>query len=184
MKKIIITFLCVGILSSHSIVYANETNACDPTETCESSEQSSNEDFNEISMDEALSFFSEKRDGILYFGYEQCPYCQQAKPLLAKVAKKEKKTVYYIKVRDDQKNLLYTDQQREQLSQFIGKYMEENEDEENKLWLYVPLVLSVKNGKAIKGHEGTVKNHDASKRKMTKKEKKKLKRIYKSILNA
>ncbi len=179
-----IALLCIGMFSTNSITYANETNACDPTETCESTEESSQEDFQEISMDEALCFFSEKKDGILYFGYEQCPYCQQAKPILAKVAKKEKKTVYYIKVRDDQKNLLYTDQQREQLSQFIGKYMEENEDEDNKLWLYVPLVLSVKNGEAIKGHEGTVKNHDASKRKMTKKEKKKLKKIYKNILTA
>lgn len=120
-----------------------------------------------------------KKDGILYFGFEQCPYCQQAKPILRKVAKSAKKTVYYVKVRDDQKNLLYTDEQREQLSQYIGKYMEENEEEDNKLWLYVPLVLSVKKGEAIKGHEGTVKDHDASKREMTKKEKKKLKEFIK-----
>ncbi len=184
MKKVFISLLCIGTFLSNTVIYANETNACDPTESCETTEESTNEEFVEISMDEALSFFNDKKDGILYFGYEQCPYCQQAKPILAKVAKSSDKTVYYVKVRDDQKNLLYTDEQREQLSQYIGKYMQENEDEDNKLWLYVPLVLSVKKGEAIKGHEGTLKNHDASKREMTKKEKKKLKRIYKKILNA
>ena len=184
MKKLLISLLCVGTFFSNTVIYANENNACDPTESCETTKESTNQDFTEISMEEALSFFNKKKDGILYFGFEQCPYCQQAKPILRKVAKSAKKTVYYVKVRDDQKNLLYTDEQREQLSQYIGKYMEENEEEDNKLWLYVPLVLSVKKGEAIKGHEGTVKDHDASKREMTKKEKKKLKRIYKNILEA
>ena len=182
MKKLLLSILCIGLFFSNTQINANETNACDPTETCESSEKSSSVTFTEITMDEALSFFSEKKSGILFFGYEQCPYCQQAKPILAKVSKKEKQTIYYIKVRDENKNLLYTDQQREQLAQLIPNYMQENEDEDNKLWLYVPLVLSIKDGDATDGHEGTVKGHDASKRKMTKKEKKKLKKIYTRLM--
>lgn len=45
-------------------------------------------------------------------------------------------------------------------------------NDEGILTLYVPLVLVVKNGKAIDGHEGTLESHDATERKMTDDEKK------------
>ena len=56
--------------------------------------------------------------------------------------------------------------------------MTRNKDEDNKYWLYVPLVVSLKKGKAVDGHESTVKKHDASKRQMTKQEKKRLENRY------
>ena len=67
---------------------------------------------------------------------------------------------------------------RAELTKYIKKYMTRNKDEDNKYWLYVPLVVSLKKGKAVDGHESTVKNHDASKRQMTKQEKKRLENRY------
>lgn len=125
-----------------------------------------------------LPFLKKKKSAILFFGYSTCPYCQQARPVLEKAAKKEKKSVYYVRVRDDDKNLLYTEEQRKELTKYIKKYMTRNKDEDNKYWLYVPLVVSLKKGKAVDGHESTVKNHDASKRQMTKQEKKRLENRY------
>ena len=47
-------------------------------------------------------------------------------------------------------------------------------NDEGILTLYIPLVLVVKNGKAIDGHEGTLESHDATERKMTDDEKKRI----------
>lgn len=178
--------LCLALIVALSLpttIYANDTvNACDPTAECEDTETKTTEGFVEISMDEALSYFKEKKSGILFFGFDSCPWCKEARPILKKVADKKNTTVYYVKVRDEDKNLLYSDDQRVELTKYIPKYMSKNKDEDNKLWLYVPLVIHVKKGKAVAGHEGTVKGHDATKRKMTKKEKKKLEKTYTKVL--
>ena len=56
-------------------------------------------------------------------------------------------------------------------------------NDESVLTLYVPLVLVVKNGKVIDGHEGTLESHDATERKMTNDEKKQLTKIYTKLMS-
>lgn len=134
----------------------------------------------EISMERALEIFDDGEDALIYFGFEQCPYCQKAKPILKQVAEETKTKVYYVKTRDDNKELTYTNSQRESLENFIGSFMQENEDEENKLWLYVPLLVYSDQGVVTKGHEGTgTKSSD-----MSRKDKKALKREYQKIFRA
>lgn len=134
----------------------------------------------EISMGRALEIFDDGEDALIYFGFEQCPYCQKAKPILKQVAEETKTKVYYVKTRDDNKELTYTDSQRESLENFIGSFMQENEDEENKLWLYVPLLVYSDQGVVTKGYEGTgTKSSD-----MSKKDKKALKKEYQKIFRA
>ena len=134
----------------------------------------------EISMERALEIFDDGEDALIYFGFEQCPYCQKAKPILKQVAEETKTKVYYVKTRDDNKELTYTDSQRESLENFIGSFMQENEDEENKLWLYVPLLVYSDQGVVTKGYEGTgTKSSD-----MSKKDKKVLKKEYQKIFRA
>lgn len=134
----------------------------------------------EISMERALEIFDDGEDALIYFGFEQCPYCQKAKPILKQVAEETKTKVYYVKTRDDNKELTYTDSQRESLENFIGSFMQENEDEENKLWLYVPLLVYSDQGVVTKGYEGTgTKSSD-----MSKKDKKALKKEYQKIFRA
>ncbi len=186
MKKFISLFLTlflfIGCTANTSTDEKEETEyACDATAECDD-ENGSSIDFTEISMDEALAYFEDGKSGILFFGFESCPWCQEAKPILKDVADETGQTVYYVKVRDEDSNLLYTEEQRELLTNYIGEYMSENEDQENKLWLYVPLVVSVKNGVAIDGHVSTIDGHDATEREMTDDEKAELKEIYKKIL--
>ena len=56
-------------------------------------------------------------------------------------------------------------------------------NDEGILTLYVPLVLVVKDGKVIDGHEGTLDSHDATERKMTDNEKKELTQIYIKLMS-
>ena len=56
-------------------------------------------------------------------------------------------------------------------------------NDEGILTLYVPLVLVVKDGKVIDGHEGTLDSHDATERKMTDDEKKELTQIYIKLMS-
>lgn len=56
-------------------------------------------------------------------------------------------------------------------------------NDEGILTLYVPLVLVIKNGKVIDGHEGTLESHDATERKMTNDEKEQLTKIYTKLMS-
>lgn len=142
-----------------------DSSACDAYEVA--AETSNN--FTKISFDEAIEFFEDGKTGILYFGFPLCPWCQEVVPILEEESKDEDIEVYYIQTRDDEKNRLYTDEQKEEIIPYIGEYMSENEDGE--LTLYVPLVVSVIDGKAVMAHQGTVDGHDAKEREMTDEEK-------------
>ena len=48
--------------------------------------------------------------------------------------------IYYVQTRDSQKELLYTDEERKELSLYLKDYMKE--DESGDLKLYVPLDCS------------------------------------------
>ncbi len=184
MKRILLCLLCLSLCAcqAQTTTTTTQKKACDASSTeeeCDTKTQSSTS-FTEISFDDAISYFTEKKSGVLYFGFETCPWCKEAKPVLKKVAKKLGVDVYYIKTRDEDKNRLYSDEQKEQIQTYIQDYMSNND--EGVLTLYVPLVLTVKDGKVLDGHEGTLDSHDATEREMTAKEKKELTKIYTNIL--
>lgn len=122
-----------------------------------------------------------KKSGVLYFGFSSCPWCKEAKPVLKKAAQEKGIDIQYVKVRDEEKNRLYTDEQKSQIQPYIQDYMSNND--EGILTLYVPLVLVVKNGKVVDGHEGTLDSHDATERKMTDEEKEELIQIYTKLIS-
>ena len=150
--------------------------------TTESGPVVQNGDLVEVSMKEVLQKFKDNESFYVYFGYEACPWCKEAKPILKKQIKKANMNVYYVKTRDKDGNRLYSEKQRKQLVKYISKYMKKNKDENNKLWLYVPLLVKVDDGKTVDGHQGTIKGHNAKERKMTNTEKKKLNKIYTELL--
>ena len=102
-------------------------------------------------------------------------------PILKKVAKENGIDIQYVKVRDEEKNRLYTDEQKAIIEPYIQDYMSNND--EGVLTLYVPLVLVVKDGKVVDGHEGTLESHDATERKMTNDEKEQLTKIYTKLMS-
>ena len=85
-----------------------------------------------------------------------------------------------MQTRDSQTELLYTDEERKELSLYLKDYMKE--DESGDLKLYVPLVVRIENGKVVDGHLGTVEGHDAHERKMNEEEKEEVMQNYKKIV--
>lgn len=126
---------------------------------CAAETKPSAADFTEITFDEAIGLFENGGSGLLYFGFPDCPWCQEVVPILAKQAKEAGVEVLYIRTRDDDKERIYTDAQKEAITPYLSAYMSDNE--QGELTLYVPLIVSVSEGKAVKGHVGTVDGHDA-----------------------
>lgn len=56
--------------------------------------------------------------------------------------------VRFIRTRDILGKLTYTEKQRKELTRYIPEYMSRNEDMDNKLWLYVPTMIRLKDGKS------------------------------------
>ena len=153
--------------------------ACTEQSACEA--VPADNDFEQITFDEAIDIFKNGDSAILYFGFPKCPWCQEAVPILKEEAAKAGKEVLYVQTRDDELNRLYTDEQRDEIEPYISEYMEKDDD--GNPAIFVPLVINVKDGKAVAGHVGTVDGHDAHERSMTEDEKKQLTEIYSSLLN-
>lgn len=135
--------------------------------------------FHEISFDDAIALFENGQSGLLYFGFTGCPWCREVVPLLAEEARNAGVEVQFVRTRDDERNRLYTDEQKEKILPYLQEYMSENKDGE--MTLYVPLVVAVDQGKAVAGHVGTVDGHDAKEREMTEQEKEEADRMIKEI---
>lgn len=146
-------------------------------------DMSSYQDFNTkdnqfvlFNMNAALTMFKEKKSGILYFGFPKCPWCIEALPSLNEAAKEKKQRILYVRTRDDDKKLLYNEEQKKELISYVEQYLKK--DDKGNYVIYVPFVVVVKDGKAIAGHVGTVDSHNAKERMMNEKEKVELKRTY------
>ena len=186
MKKILLILLSLTLCACQTQTKSTTSTskkACDVTSEEEKCNEKENTkiSFNEISFDEAIQYFTQEKSGVLYFGYSSCPWCKEAKPILKKVAQENGIDIQYVKVRDDKKNRLYSEDQKAIIEPYIQDYMSNND--EGVLTLYVPLVLLVKDGKVIDGHEGTLDSHDATERKMTDDEKNELTKIYTKLMS-
>lgn len=187
-RKVALFTLCTGIMICGVVLWIlinkqQETKTetpkgCEEQSACSIDETDSQKDdwFIALTMEDALQKLEDQEDGVYYFGYEDCPWCQDAAPVLTEVAQEHQKEVYYIKTRDEDHNLLYDDEQKERIINYLGEYMETNED--GQLTLYVPMVVEMKDGKVKNSHIGTVDSYDPNEREMTEEETKQLKDIY------
>ena len=190
-RKIALFTLCTGIMICGVVLWIlinkqQETKSeipkgCEEQSACSIDEADNQKDdwFIGLTMEDALQKLENQEDGVYYFGYEDCPWCQDAAPVLKEVAQEHQKKVYYIRTRDEDHNLLYDDEQKERIINYLGEYMETNED--GQLTLYVPMVVEMKNGKVKNTHIGTVDSYDPNEREMTEEETKQLKDIYEAF---
>lgn len=132
------------------------------------------------SMDELLQAEKNKKSGVYYMGYLDCPWCQDAVPILEEAAKEKGVYVNYVAIRDTSHNITFDDKAKEQFFSWASKSLPK--DDKGEPTLYVPFVIVMKDGKIIQTHDGTVKGHDANKRDLTEKEKDALKDIYKKMI--
>ena len=140
--------------------------------SCEAASESPREEYQRLvesytptSFDEAIDLFETKDSALVYFGFPDCPWCDEVVPILSELAKEQGVEVLYVRTRDDEKTRLYTDEQRDEIKPYLSDYIRNNLKGEPTL--YVPLVISIRDGKVSQGHQGTVDEHDAKERVMT-----------------
>lgn len=136
--------------------------------------------FGSITFNQANTYFKDKDfSGIIYIGFDTCPWCLEAVPVMNEVAKDLGLSIYYVNKKDpqNQEHPEWVEKTTEILNDAYGLEVDEN----NKPVLYVPEVIVVKGGEIVSHHMGTLEDHDATKRKMTDSEKEELSTIYRDM---
>jgi len=121
--------------------------------------------------DDKVINFLNTETGIVYFGYNDCPWCRNIVEPLLEVAKEENiDTIYYVNTHNIKSitNDLY---------KVLNSYLKTN-PETNKKRLAVPDVYFIKNGKIMMHHIGTVDSYKNPYLGMNKKQIEELKAIY------
>ncbi len=121
-----------------------------------------------------INFFNNKT-GIVYFGYNSCPWCRNAAEVLIETSKENDiETIYYIDIHSNNFESI-----KKELFKLIDPYLRISEETNNKV-LAVPDVYFVKDGKVTTHHIGTIDTYRNPYQKMDKNQKEELKEIYKS----
>ena len=98
-----------------------------------------------------LDKFLESGTGVLYFGYDSCPWCRNIVSVLIDTVKDNNiKTINYV---DIHKN----DISKTKVYEKLNEYLREND--EGKKVLAVPDVYVIKDGKVLNHHIGTVDSY-------------------------
>ncbi len=107
--------------------------------------------------------------GILYIGYNTCPWCKQIVGVLNDAAKdKNINTVYYIEnfynMRPDKnsnpENINEYNELLELLDDIIPYEKDENGNDTDEKIIKVPLILFISNGEVVSYHRGTYSGHE------------------------
>ncbi|MBR5207412.1 MAG: conjugal transfer protein TraF, partial [Erysipelotrichaceae bacterium] len=96
--------------------------------------------FRRTTMKESFRLVDEGATGILYFGYNTCPYCLKVVPILNDLAKKYGQMVYYIDVFNEQDTISDADIER-----YLDVYVDFLEKEDGEPVFYVPQVFVIVN---------------------------------------
>lgn len=181
--KLFLVFCCSVLLVSDYIVYtdsqipvvemSDEQKAGDPT---------SSEYCYRTNMTEILRDLAYGNDGLYYFGFPDCPWCQEVVPLLVEEASRADQRFLYVQTRDLNHNLRYSQDQARNMSLYFPDYFVRND--EGKVVVYVPLIAAVKDGRLVAAHQGTVEGHDAHQRKMTDDERKECQEAIRDVVSA
>lgn len=114
--------------------------------------------------------------GIIYMGYETCPWCRNALPVLIdSIISNDVKNFYYFDIH----NVSIKDV-KDELYEILDSYLKVN-DEGNKV-IAVPDVYALKNGKIVSHHRGCVDGYKNPYNKMNDEQVKELKNIYDQMI--
>lgn len=124
--------------------------------------------FETATADDIIKALDGKKTFTLYFGFDTCPWCIEAVPVLNEAAKEYKTKVMYNNTRPNG-------------TEHSNREMPDYQKIVNRLGisqLYVPYVVFVRKGEIVKRNEGTVDGHDATSAKMTAAQRQELLDIY------
>lgn len=138
-------------------------------------------EFREITLEESIRFFKEGGSGILYYGKDDCYWCNRAVPELNRVALEYGVPIYYVNT------AAYPMPSQDKVLELVS-YIEETfitVEGEGPVF-FVPEVIGVKNGKITGAHvslvdsfEGTIKD-----KQLDDAQKEELQGYYRTIIEA
>jgi hypothetical protein len=149
--------------------------------------------FVEINMEESFRLVEEGGTGLIFYSYEDCPWCNRAVPILNQAAKEEGVTIFYDNIYDDW-FMSKTKDEKEALVNKLYEVMEpaldtvtDEETGETSPVLRVPLVVAVKDGEIIGHHRGVVDSFELDEDRLdefqvTDDQKEELLNIYKELI--
>ena len=116
--------------------------------------------------------FREKKQGIYYFGFPECPWCIELLPVLDESLQNANEKAYVLNTH----NQAFNQSLRQELTVFYKRHVHQKR-------VYVPLVVSINAKKDIKVHLDTVKGHNAKVSRMTKAQRKELRHILDQMIS-
>lgn len=128
--------------------------------------------FKQITMEESIRLFDEKGSGILFYGYKQCGFCQQAVPVLNNAARQMGVDIYYVDVKSTDG---YSTEIYERLVTKVADHLSE---ENGQKMFYVPQVFVVKDGEIVGQHLSLIDSYNIDTGDMNEKQRNDLKKIY------
>ncbi len=198
MKKLLCLLLCVfslvGCTGSDASKFKKEY------ESLNGKENDKGRDYVEITIDKDNPIVYADIDtllevidgnGIIYFGFAECPWCRNALPVLLEAAKEQKvEEIYYYDIQDIRDTLELVDGKITTVKEKSEDYKKiydalydslnvyEGLNDNTIKRLYAPTVVFVKYGKVVGLHESTVESQVDSSVPMTDSQKAELKNIY------
>lgn len=140
------------------------------------------ERFLEISFKDSNTVLT-KGTGVVYYGFDTCPWCLALIPILDEVATSNSRNIYYVDTRPDGIDIR-TDDNKDYMAvvELVKAYL--LDDENGNPRLYVPQLFFVKDGKIISAHADTLPDHDARERALTEAEKQELSDLLDQMFKA
>ena len=130
-------------------------------------------------------------EGVIYFGFPECPWCRNAVPVLLEAAAEEEVPVYYFNAKpyrddlslDDAGKVVVNKEKDEEYQMIYDKLYDslpvyDGLNDETIKRLYFPSVVFVKDGKVISFQEGTVSSQEDPSIAMSKEQHDELKANY------
>jgi len=117
--------------------------------------------FFDVTMEEALALRSDETfNGILYFGFPACPWCQAAVPLMHEASLETGTDIFYVSRRHELREGDWLDWDMEMawwLSEQIEMRWLDDEDRPN---IFVPQIIHLREGVVGDSHRGTFEGHE------------------------
>ncbi len=105
----------------------------------------SDDNLYEYATNQQILDIFEKGSGLVYFGFPECPWCQQFVPIINEAAKQEGlDKIYYFNIRDARTK---NDETYQKIVDYLKEYLPKDEDGNPRI--SVPDVTAVKNGEIV-----------------------------------
>lgn len=162
-KLLIVFFFGAALLGIYMIAMEQESEALYHDAT---------EQFVHRVPEEILHDLVNKKQGVYYFGFPECPWCIELLPILDKELARAKGTAYVVNTRADH----YTEEDDELLTDFYVQYTKEAD-------LSVPFVVAINHSGDVKVHSGTLDAHNAAERKLTSQQTERLSHLMDELIH-